>query len=187
VAERRRAALRAHWLDAAIVFVTIPIYGALLSSLRLFRLVRLMRLARVAVVVARALQAERRLTAAGIFRVVALATLFLVVVAGAVQATIDRGDFKTYWDGIWWAIVTVTTVGYGDLHPHTVAGRTVAIALMLVGIGFLAVLTATVASYFVKVEGEDETEAILAKLDHLEQDIAEIKAALRSTQGDGRP
>jgi len=46
----------------------------------------------------------------------------------------------------------VTTVGYGDLYPHTVAGRLVAMALMLVGIGFLGVLTATVASYFVKVD-----------------------------------
>jgi hypothetical protein len=64
VAPRKRAALRAHWLDVAIVAVTAPLYGQILSSLRLVRLMRLMRLARAAVVISRALQAERRLTVA---------------------------------------------------------------------------------------------------------------------------
>jgi hypothetical protein len=72
--------------------------------------------------------------------------MFLVVIAGAVQVEVDHKDFTTFWDDVWWAVVTVTTVGYGDIYPHTVAGRMVAIVLMLTGIGFLAVLTATVAS-----------------------------------------
>jgi voltage-gated potassium channel len=101
VAPRRRAALRAHWLDAAIVVVTVPAYGRLLSSLRLVRLVRLMRLVRIALVLARALQAERRLTTASVFRFVSVATLFLVFIAGAVEATIDQGDVSSFWDGIW--------------------------------------------------------------------------------------
>jgi hypothetical protein len=62
-------------------------------------------------VIARALQAERNLTSGKALRAAALATLFLTVLAGAVQSTIDTGDFTTFWDGIWWAIVTVTTVG----------------------------------------------------------------------------
>src|SRR3954452_2696328 len=73
VAPRKRAALRAHWLDAAVVVVTIPFYGQLLSSARLIRLVRLLRLVRASVVVTRALQAERRLPSASAFRFVALA------------------------------------------------------------------------------------------------------------------
>src|SRR5262245_18758605 len=97
VAPRRRAALRAHWLDAAIVLVTLPMYGALLSSLRLVRLVRLMRLVRAVVILSRALQAERRLTSASDFRFVALATVFLGVAAAAVQATVDHAEFDTYW------------------------------------------------------------------------------------------
>src|SRR5262245_59770819 len=72
VASRKRAALRAHWLDAAIVVVTIPAYGRLLSSLRLVRLVRLLRLLRATVIVSRALQAERRLTSTSVFRFVGL-------------------------------------------------------------------------------------------------------------------
>jgi hypothetical protein len=79
VAPRKRAALRSHWLDVAIVIVTAPLYGRLLSSLRLVRLARLMRLVRAVVVIGRALQAERRLTSTSAFRFVALATVFLGV------------------------------------------------------------------------------------------------------------
>jgi len=181
VAPRKRAALRAHWLDAAIVIVTLPAYGRLLSSLRLVRLIRLLRLLRAGVIVSRALQAERRLTSANAFRFAALATIFLTVIAGAVQATIDTADFKTFWDGIWWAVVTVTTVGYGDVYPTTVAGRIVATVLMFTGIGFLAVLTATVASRFVKEERRDETSEITDALARIEAEIAALKARLDAT------
>ena len=176
VAPRKRAALRAHWLDVAIVLVTIPFYGRLLSSVRLLRLVRLMRLVRAAVVIGRALQAEKRLTTTSAFRFVALATIFLVVVTGAVQSTLDQQEFKTFWDGVWWAMVTVTTVGYGDLYPTTVAGRIIGIVLMLTGIGFLAVLTATVSSRFVKADRADESTEILDILRRLEADVTELKA-----------
>ena len=178
VAPRKRAALRAHWLDAAVVVVTFPLYGRLLSSLRVVRLVRLLRLLRAAVIISRALQAERRLTSASAFRFMALATIFLTVIAGAVQATIDTGDFKTFWDGVWWAVVTVTTVGYGDVYPTSVGGRIVAIVLMLTGIGFLAVLTATVSSRFVKQERSEETTAITDALARIEADVAALKARL---------
>jgi voltage-gated potassium channel len=181
VAPRKRAALRAHWLDAAIVVVTIPAYGRLLSSLRLVRLVRLLRLLRASVIVSRALQAERRLTSENVFRFVGLATIFLTVIAGAVQATVDTGDFKTFWDAVWWAVVTVTTVGYGDIYPKTVAGRIVGIMLMLVGIGFLSVLTATIASRFVKEERSEETTAITDALARIEADLAALKAQLDSS------
>ena len=94
VATRKRAALRAHWLDVAIVVFTIPLFGRFLSSLRLLRLARLLRLLRVGVIVSRALQAERRLSSTQVFRVVALVTLFIVVVAGAAQATFDSQAFS---------------------------------------------------------------------------------------------
>jgi voltage-gated potassium channel len=59
-------------------------------------------------------------------------------------------NIHNYPDALWWAIVTVTTVGYGDRFPVTGGGRAVAVVLMLVGIGLIGVLTATVASLFIK-------------------------------------
>lgn len=83
---------------------------------------------------------------------VALLTLFIVVVAGAAQAAFNASEFDSVWDGVWWAIVTATTVGYGDLYPSTVEGRIIGIFVMLLGVGFLSVLTATIASQFIKTD-----------------------------------
>jgi voltage-gated potassium channel len=185
VAPRKAAALRAHWLDALVVVVTVPLYGRWLSSLRSVRLFRLLRVVRAGALIGRALQAERNLGSGNALRLAALATIFLTVLAGAVQSTIDTGDFTSFWDGVWWAVVTVTTVGYGDIQVHTVPGRIVAIALMLLGIGFLAVLTATVASHFVKVDSSDDNREMLETLRRVEADLAEVKARLGRTEALG--
>jgi voltage-gated potassium channel len=176
VAGRKRAALRAHWLDVSLLIFTIPPFGAFLSGLRLVRLARLLRLLRAAAILSRALQAERSLTSKTAFRFAALITLFIVVIAGAAQATFDSHDFPSVWDGVWWSVVTVTTVGYGDIVPHTVPGRLIGILVMLLGIGFLSVLTATVASYFVK--SDSDVPDLLAALARIEAELAELKARL---------
>jgi voltage-gated potassium channel len=99
-----------------------------------------------------------------------------------VQSTIDTKDFATFWDGVWWAVVTVTTVGYGDKVPHSVGGRIVAMVLMFVGIGFLAVLTATVASQFVQTDQADRSDELLETLRRVEADVAELKAKLAGAE-----
>jgi len=179
VAPRKAAALRAHWLDVVIIVVTAPLFGRFLASLRLVRLARLLRLLRITAIVSRALQRERALTSAATFRLVALLTLVIVVVSGSVETLVEGGpDFSSTWDGIWWAVVTVTTVGYGDKAPATVQGQIIAMVVMLLGIGFLSVLTATIASRFIKTERGDETDAILAALARLESELAGLKQSV---------
>jgi voltage-gated potassium channel len=88
-----------------------------------------------------------------LFRVLiaAAATLFLGAWLVLLFETHAKGsNIHDYPDALWWAIVTVTTVGYGDRYPVTEGGRIVAAVLMLVGIGLIGVLTATVASVFIK-------------------------------------
>jgi hypothetical protein len=82
------------------VAVTVPAFGSFLSSLGLARLARLLRLLRLGMLAARALQAERRLTSGAAFRLVGLVTVFVVVIAGAAESLVDKGDFPTLWDGI---------------------------------------------------------------------------------------
>ena len=89
VAKRKRAALRAHWLDVAIVVLTIPLLGKALAWLRL---ARFFRLARFVVIVARALQAERRLTSGDSLRVASILTVTAIIVAGAAQSAASQAS-----------------------------------------------------------------------------------------------
>jgi voltage-gated potassium channel len=90
--------------------------------------------------------------------------LFSILIAyiAAVQITITERDvptsnIKNFGDGLWWAVTTVTTVGYGDKFPTTSIGRILAVGLMLVGISLMGVITASVAAWFVKMS-QDESE-----------------------------
>ncbi len=70
---------------------------------------------------------------------------------------IDHKDFATVGDGMWWAIVTLGTVGYGDIVPHTAWGRVVGSVVIVVGVTFLSFLTATVTSMFVSADQDERT------------------------------
>jgi voltage-gated potassium channel len=83
-------------------------------------------------------------------------------------------NIHTYPDALWWAIVTVTTVGYGDRFPVSEGGRIVAVVLMLVGIGLIGVLTATVASVFIKEHTDDNKEELKKSHADLGQQLAVI-------------
>jgi len=88
-----------------------------------------------------------------------LASIFVAYIS-AVQITIteravDGSNIKNFGDGLWWAITTVTTVGYGDRYPTTTEGRFIAVALMIMGISLMGVITASVAAWFVKMGQQD--------------------------------
>lgn len=90
---------------------------------------------------------------------VLLASIFVAYIS-AVQITItersvDGSNIKNFGDGLWWAITTVTTVGYGDRYPTTTEGRCLAVVLMIMGISLMGVITASVAAWFVKMGDKD--------------------------------
>jgi voltage-gated potassium channel len=90
---------------------------------------------------------------------VAISAFFISYIA-AIQITISERDvegsnIKTFSDGLWWAVTTVTTVGYGDRFPTTTEGRLLAVLLMITGISLVGVITASVAAWFVKMSQED--------------------------------
>ena len=93
---------------------------------------------------------------------VAITTVFVAYVA-AVQITIteravEGSNIKNFGDGFWWAITTVTTVGYGDRYPTTTEGRLLAVMLMFMGISLVGVITASVAAWFVKMSQDAEKQ-----------------------------
>ncbi len=176
LAPRRRDWLRSHLIDVAVVFLTPPFAPAAWQAARVFRLVRLLRLVRVFSV--------RRLLSLDGIKYVGLIAGLTVIVGGAAFASIEthEGHVLTTWDGVWWAVTTVTTVGYGDIAPETDGGRIIAMMIMLVGIGFVALLTAFIADRFISEQktAENKEEQILAEL-------RRINRRLDSLEGVGTP
>jgi voltage-gated potassium channel len=109
-----------------------------------------------------------------IFPFLLLTTSGLGLLSGFVVTLVDRQDFPTFGTGVWWAIVTLGTVGYGDVVPHTAWGRVVGSVVIIVGVTFISFLIATVTSYFVAAEEAESAEEIRA------EQIAELAAATES-------
>jgi voltage-gated potassium channel len=115
-----------------------------------------------------------------------------VVVFGVVERLIDPRTFHSVWEGIWWAIQTVTTVGYGDIVPQQTAGKAIAGFLMIGGLSLLSVVTAAITSGFVSraearraATGEDPA---IQKLDQLTLELRAVKTELEQWRaGQGRP
>jgi voltage-gated potassium channel len=176
VASERKRTLRAHWLDAAIVVVSVPVVPVFLQSARALRLLRLLRFIRLALLASRAVVAARILFSPSGLRYVLVLVLLFVVAAGSAVALVDSEDVGSIWDGIWWAMTTVTTVGYGDVVPRSAVGRSVAAVVMLVGIGVFALLTAAISATFVKQD--ERPDEIRAELREIRNQLERIEQAL---------
>ena len=115
------------------------------------------------------------------------ASLLLAGVAPAAGAALvfyaeqgAGGTIETIDDALWWAIATVTTVGYGDVAPVTALGRAAGSLLMLVGVGLFGMLTATVAAYFVEQSREDQ---VLQELRRIRELLEEVDGSAKPSPG----
>lgn len=144
--------IKRHPIDVAVIFLSPPFIPSSLAAARLFRLLRVLRLLRI-------FSASRLLSLDGI-RYAAFLAAFLVLIGGVSYSAVEKGQDLSAWDGIWWAVTTVTTVGYGDSFPVTDVGRVIAMVVMLVGIGFVALLTAFVADRFIRQDAAPEVDRI---------------------------
>ncbi|MCY4631862.1 MAG: ion channel [bacterium] len=180
VTPRRPAYLRYAWLDVVIVVVTFPLLPHLMAALRLARLARLLpalQLLRLAVVVNHLRLAVGRVFGTAGVQYVLAVLVALVIGGGALFSHLE--GVHSVPDGIWWAIVTSTSVGYGDVVPTSWSGRALATVLMVVGLGFVALFTAAIAARIVDAEDDREHEAVMRKLKEQQAENAEIKAQLR--------
>jgi len=114
------------------------------------------------------------------------ASVILVFVAALAELDVERhavgSHIHNFGDALWWACVTITSVGYGDIAPVTLIGRFIAVGVMVVGIALLGTVTATLASFFIdrvadtSKEESDETHAAIASLT---AEISALRAELR--------
>ena len=110
--------------------------------------------------------------------VIAAVTTVATVVFGLLMRSIDHKNFSTLGDGLWWSVQTVTTVGYGDVVPTNAAGRLVAALVMLLGLAFLAVITAAITSSFVARATEERAKRSGAARAATVDDMHEIRERL---------
>lgn len=169
----RGAYVRRSWLELTLIAVAPP-FGVP-DSLQSARALRVLRLLRAGVVAGVGLRRLRDILRHRGF-VYVLAVGLIAVSLGAFGIyVLERGlTVETLGDAYWWAIVTVTTVGYGDVSPKTGEGRIIATLLMLVGIGVISVFTATLASFFLSSHEPNENERIEARLSAIEAKLDEL-------------
>ena len=126
---------------------------------------------------------DRAVTPRGAAIVIATATIAITVASGLVMTVIDRENYPSLGSGLWWAVQTTTTVGYGDNVPTSAAGRLLAVLVMLFGIGFLTVITAAITSTFVartaqRADGLDTETSTSEQVRELDRRLERIEAAL---------
>jgi voltage-gated potassium channel len=167
LATPKKRFVREEWLD--LVLVVLP----LLQPLRLAGAI--VRLARLNAAIERTTQGAQRLMGRHKLYIALTWAVGLMLIAAVVTPLVepDKSKITSFGDGIWWALVTMTTVGYGDLVPESVSGQVIGGVLMLAGIGILSLLTANIATLFLEPappdpddgEREPTTDERLADID----------------------
>ncbi len=170
--------VKTHVLD--LLVIAIPV----LRPLRLLRAARALRLFRVVPVLGRGLRDARSIMGRrGLQFTLLFAVLIVFAAAGAetaFEANAKGATVHSFGDALWWAVSTITTVGYGDKFPVTGAGRGVAVVLMLTGIAVFGAVTASIAAFFVETQRPDGLEEITERLARIEATLTQLVSGQRT-------
>jgi voltage-gated potassium channel len=170
--------LRSNWMNLLIICFGLPLlwgggtYAAALRALRVLLIFPLLLNTSVTV---------RKVLARNHLGTVLLVALAFTLMAGLLIAGIDP-TIETVWQGIWWAWVTVATVGYGDTVPQSAAGKVFGAVVIMFGVGFFSLLTASFSAYFVsrgEVEIEEEEVEEIYRLQDIERRIETMERTLQ--------
>ena len=180
--ENKLEYINTHKIELFIVIFSFPIVPEGLQSTgflrfaRLPRLLNALRFFRLAALLGKFGSTVKSIFNSKGLRFIVYATIGIVLFFGFLFY-VSEPKVNSYSDGLWWALVTITTVGYGDITPLSNLGRIVASALMIMGIGFLATITAAISSYFISSFSDKEItmNELGEKLDKLEEEIKNLQ------------
>ncbi|CAH1852485.1 ion channel [Convivina intestini] len=132
---------------------------------RTVRLLKLLKLVRIAGFTKRIQHNFKKFINTNGFIYLVITALIIILLGAGIYSVAENAN---YTDALWWAIATTTTVGYGDISPHTEIGKAVAVVLMIVGIGLIGSITSTITSFFVNSENDDTLTQINERLVKIE-------------------
>jgi len=124
---------------------------------------------------------RKPLTARRAVGIIIVATALITVAGGITIRLLDHKDFSSLGQGMWWAVQTVTTVGYGDLVPHSTVGRVIGSVVMLTGIAFISLITASVTAMLIeqaRQRSRSPEDPLAARLDEISARLAAIEGRL---------
>lgn len=171
------------WPNLLILLLSPPLIAPQgFASIRILRALRVFRSLRILIALKRGIKPILGVFEKNSLHYVTIITVFLIIASSIAFSWLEQRDLSY---GLWWAITTVTTVGYGDTYPVTNMGRIFAAFVMIIGIGFVSLLTANITSYFVEKDLENEksdetdpNQLILERIEDLSEKIDEINRKL---------
>ncbi len=169
--------LKSNWLNLLIIALGVPSLFGLPLYFGAFRLLRLVIIFTLLMHVS---SRVRKMLSRNELGATLVATVIIIILSGIMMAALDPA-IKSPWDGIWWAWVTVTTVGYGDIVPESHVGRALASIIILFGMGLFAMLTASFAAFFIRQDEEKiitTEEAELDQLTSIEQRLTKLETKI---------
>jgi voltage-gated potassium channel len=185
LAPDRLAFVRTHLFDLAVVL--LPFLRPL-RVVRALRGLRLLQASRLVAFLGTGLDHARAIIARRGLHYVLIVVIAILFASAGLEVAFEehaRGaTIHNYGDALWWAVVTVTSVGYGDTSPVTAAGRGVAVVLMITGIALFGVVTASIASYFVE---QDQDRRVDERLGEVLAVLHRMEARLEALEGPGPP
>jgi voltage-gated potassium channel len=172
---RHRATyLRHNWMNLLIILGGLPLIWNITPLAGMLRSLRLLLLLSLFLRFSATVRAMLRHNSIGVALGAAAAVILL---SGLVMAAIEP-SVKNPWDGIWWAWVTVTTVGYGDIVPQTPAGKLFGALLILLGVALFALMTASFSSFFIGRDVSKVEQGIERDVSKLEQEDVDIRSMM---------
>lgn len=185
-APNKKAFFKTNFFDllAIIPFSSLFNFFRLARLMRLLKLVQLFQLIRLVGFINKLRRHLRQFFRTNGFGYLVWASLIILILASSLYAYAER---VSWGEAFWWAITTTTTVGYGDVAPHTVAGKWAATVLMIVGIGFIGALTSTITTYFAQRHGTSDTQRLLQELAQIKQQNKELQRQIAALVKQQRP
>lgn len=141
-------------------------------TFRVIRIIKLLRLIRIIGFTGKIQKSIKRFFKTNGFIYLLIITVVIVFLGAEIYSVAENA---TYFNSLWWAVSTTTTVGYGDISPHTEVGRLTAVILMLLGIGLIGSVTSTVTAFFVEEKSNTENDEIKRELADIKQELQMIR------------